>query len=65
MEDSHEVQRTWGDADLTAVPKLPRIEFVFYSAKAIIFPITSVHGDGAVINRKHFAPRNGAILPAR
>jgi len=64
VEESLEVHWTGGDADLTAVPLLPRIEFGPHSATEIIFPITSVHGDGAVINRKHSAPRNGAILPA-
>lgn len=64
MEDSLEVHWTWGDADLTAVPLLLRIEFGSYTVTEIIFPFASVHGDGAVINRKHFVPRNVAILSA-
>ena len=64
MEDSLKVHWTWGDADHTGVTLLSRIEFGSYSAKEIKVPITSVHGDGAVINRNHSAPRNGAILPA-
>lgn len=38
----------WGDADLTAATLLPRIEFGSYYATEIIFPIMSVHDDGAV-----------------
>lgn len=37
-----------GDADLTTASLLLRNEFGFYSATDIIFPITSVHGEGAV-----------------
>ena len=59
-----QVHWTGGDADLTAAPLLPKIEFGSHSAMEIIFLIMSVHGDGAFINRKHFAPRNGTILPA-
>lgn len=52
MEGPLEVHWNGGDVDLTAASLPARIEFGFYVATDIIFPITSVHGEGAVISRK-------------